>query len=83
MYFFNGRVEWNLEEGVYFEPIKEIARVYGKSCDILLGERTALNILARCSGIATRYTSYLLRKKVTLYNIIDHLFCIGVRDVLN
>jgi len=48
------RVEWNLKEGEYFEPIKEVARVYGKACNILLGERTALNILARCSGIATR-----------------------------
>ncbi|GBB84222.1 hypothetical protein RclHR1_10850001 [Rhizophagus clarus] len=48
------RVEWNLKEGEEFEPIKEVARVYGKACNILLGERTALNILARCSGIATR-----------------------------
>jgi nicotinate-nucleotide pyrophosphorylase (carboxylating) len=49
------RVEWNLKEGEEFKPIKEVARVYGKACNILLGERTALNILARCSGIATRY----------------------------
>ncbi|PKK65453.1 nicotinate-nucleotide diphosphorylase [Rhizophagus irregularis] len=48
------RVEWNLKEGEEFEPIKEVARVYGRACNILLGERTALNILARCSGIATR-----------------------------
>ncbi|CAG8442285.1 12077_t:CDS:2 [Cetraspora pellucida] len=47
-------VEWFLKEGDYFEPIKEIAKVKGKACNILLGERTALNIIARCSGIATR-----------------------------
>ncbi|CAG8693127.1 4298_t:CDS:2, partial [Racocetra fulgida] len=45
---------WFLKEGEYFEPIKEIAKVKGKACNILLGERTALNIIARCSGIATR-----------------------------
>jgi nicotinate-nucleotide pyrophosphorylase (carboxylating) len=64
-----GRVEWNLKEGDYFEPIKEVARVYGKSCNILLGERTALNILARCSGIATRYIVIYLRKKFIIYSI--------------
>jgi nicotinate-nucleotide pyrophosphorylase (carboxylating) len=42
-------------EGESFEPVMEIARVRGRSCDLLLGERTALNIIARCSGIATRF----------------------------
>ncbi|CAG8829848.1 25322_t:CDS:2 [Gigaspora margarita] len=47
-------VEWFLNEGDYFEPIKEIAKVQGNACNILIGERIALNIIARCSGIATR-----------------------------
>ncbi|KAL1924179.1 uncharacterized protein VTP21DRAFT_7214 [Calcarisporiella thermophila] len=46
------KVEWFLNEGDTFEPVKEVARVYGKARNILLGERTALNIIARCSGIA-------------------------------
>ncbi|CAJ0767354.1 7080_t:CDS:2, partial [Entrophospora sp. SA101] len=56
----NCSVDWFLEEGECFEPVKEIAHVTGRACDILLGERTALNILARCSGIARRFNLYLL-----------------------
>jgi len=47
-------VEWHIQEGDLFEPVKHIATVRGKARMILLGERTALNILARCSGIATQ-----------------------------
>ncbi|KAI9207782.1 Quinolinate phosphoribosyl transferase [Polychytrium aggregatum] len=52
------RVEWKVQEGAEFTPgpegKKEIARVYGKARNLLLGERPALNMLARASGIATR-----------------------------
>ncbi|RUS20067.1 nicotinate-nucleotide pyrophosphorylase [Endogone sp. FLAS-F59071] len=48
------RVEWLMSEGTYFTPIKEVARVHGKACNLLLGERIALNLIARCSGIAYR-----------------------------
>ncbi|KAF9821298.1 hypothetical protein IEO21_00906 [Rhodonia placenta] len=47
-------VEWHLEEGVTFEPVRHVATVRGKARHILLGERVALNMLARCSGIATK-----------------------------
>lgn len=47
------RVEWHIAEGDEFEPIKHIATVRGKARYLLLGERVALNLLARCSGIAT------------------------------
>jgi len=47
-------VEWLLQEGTAFEPIIEVAKVYGSARNLLLGERTALNMLARASGIATR-----------------------------
>ncbi|KAF8263237.1 nicotinate-nucleotide diphosphorylase [Lactarius quietus] len=46
-------VEWHVAEGDEFEPIKQIATVRGKARYLLLGERIALNLLARCSGIAT------------------------------
>lgn len=49
------RVEWRLAEGEAVEPIHDAATVRGPVRQILLGERVALNILARCSGIATKY----------------------------
>ncbi|TFK28893.1 nicotinate-nucleotide diphosphorylase [Coprinopsis marcescibilis] len=47
-------IEWHMDEGDVFEPIKHVATVNGKARQILLGERVALNLLARCSGIATK-----------------------------
>ncbi|KAG4303680.1 hypothetical protein PCANB_000020 [Pneumocystis canis] len=47
-------VEWYLEEGKEIIPVQKIASVYGMAKNILLGERIALNILSRCSGIATK-----------------------------
>ncbi|KAK0498560.1 Quinolinate phosphoribosyl transferase [Armillaria luteobubalina] len=49
-----GLVEWHIKEGETFEPIKHVATVKGKARHLLLGERVALNMLARCSGIATQ-----------------------------
>ena len=49
-----GRVEWHIKEGETFQPVKHVATVKGKARHLLLGERVALNILARCSGIATK-----------------------------
>jgi len=43
-----------MKEGEKFQPIKHVATVKGKARHLLLGERIALNILARCSGIATK-----------------------------
>jgi nicotinate-nucleotide pyrophosphorylase (carboxylating) len=48
------RVEWHMKEGDVFQPIKRVATVTGKARHLLLGERVALNLLARCSGIATK-----------------------------
>jgi len=48
------KVEWHLQEGEEFDPIKHVATVRGKVRYLLLGERVALNLLARCSGIATK-----------------------------
>ena len=50
------RVEWHHSEG-YFIPSNtkiHVATVCGPARKILLGERVALNTLARCSGIATK-----------------------------
>ena len=46
-------VEWLEEEGVFLEPVKEVAIVKGKARHLLLGERIALNIITRASGVAS------------------------------
>ncbi|KAK0254087.1 nicotinate-nucleotide diphosphorylase (carboxylating) [Friedmanniomyces endolithicus] len=56
-------VEWHVKEGeeVGREGKKQhVATVRGPTRCVLLGERVALNILARCSGIATKSHSLLL-----------------------
>ncbi|KAF2084567.1 nicotinate-nucleotide pyrophosphorylase [Saccharata proteae CBS 121410] len=57
-------VEWHIKEGEVFDPVKHCATVRGPVRKLLLGERVALNTLARCSGIATKSDSLLtlLRK---------------------
>ncbi|EJD01009.1 nicotinate-nucleotide diphosphorylase [Fomitiporia mediterranea MF3/22] len=47
-------VEWHMQEGEEFDPVKHVATVRGRARLLLLGERVALNLLARCSGIATK-----------------------------
>lgn len=48
-------VDWNVKEGERIEPVTVCAIVRGPMRKLLLGERVALNILARCSGIATKW----------------------------
>ncbi|KAG8624017.1 hypothetical protein KVT40_008993 [Elsinoe batatas] len=48
-------VEWHFDEGVELSGKKEqVATVRGPVRNVLLGERVALNVLARCSGIASQ-----------------------------
>eukprot|EP00057_Strongylocentrotus_purpuratus_P005561 XP_003731254.1 PREDICTED: nicotinate-nucleotide pyrophosphorylase [carboxylating]-like [Strongylocentrotus purpuratus] len=46
-------VHWQTTEGAFLEPIFQAAIVKGKARNILMGERTALNCIARASGVAT------------------------------
>lgn len=49
------KVEWHLSEGDWVDGQKtKVATVSGTARMLLLGERVALNTLARCSGIATK-----------------------------
>jgi nicotinate-nucleotide pyrophosphorylase len=50
----NYSVEWHVKEGEVLKPIQTCAHVYGPVRQILIGERTALNMMARCSGIASQ-----------------------------
>jgi nicotinate-nucleotide pyrophosphorylase (carboxylating) len=51
-------VRWHFQEGVFIDPKDKgkvkVATVTGPTRKLLLGERVALNTLARCSGVATR-----------------------------
>ena len=46
-------VEWLYPEGAVLQPVCEVARVSGPVNRVLQGERTALNVLTRASGVAT------------------------------
>ncbi len=55
------KVTWNFKEGDYLDPNKigkngkiPVAKVEGPVKNVLIAERTALNLLARASGIATQ-----------------------------
>ena len=63
------QVEWHFDEGAYLDPRAQggkikVATVSGPTRKLLLGERVALNTLARCSGVASksRRTLDLVRK---------------------
>lgn len=53
-------IQWNFKEGSWLEPSKSehgkivVAVVEGPIKNVLIAERIALNILSRCSGIATQ-----------------------------
>ncbi|EHH60308.1 Nicotinate-nucleotide pyrophosphorylase [carboxylating], partial [Macaca fascicularis] len=49
----NCQVSWFLPEGSKLVPVARVAEVRGPAHSLLLGERVALNMLARCSGIAS------------------------------
>lgn len=40
-------MEWHINEGDAFEPVKHIATIRGAVRFLLLGERVALNVLSR------------------------------------
>ena len=46
-------VEWLYPEGSQLTPVCEVAKVSGPANKLLQGERTALNVLTRASGVAT------------------------------
>lgn len=55
----NCQIKWLHSEGDHIEigsENKVVAEISGEARNLLLGERVALNILARASAIATRYT---------------------------
>ncbi|XP_069507746.1 nicotinate-nucleotide pyrophosphorylase [carboxylating] [Ambystoma mexicanum] len=61
-------VEWTHTEGTWLEPVTRVALVRGKVRHLLLGERVALNCLARCSGIATAAWKVVSQAKDTQWH---------------
>ncbi|BGP32193.1 nicotinate-nucleotide diphosphorylase (carboxylating) [Rhodotorula toruloides] len=66
-------VEWHLSEGADVKPTKEtpkikVATVRGPARCLLLGERVALNTMARCSGIAWKSRKVLLKARQLGWN---------------
>jgi nicotinate-nucleotide pyrophosphorylase (carboxylating) len=53
-------VQWNLHDGDSMAAGAQIARVSGRLRSILTGERTALNFLCHCSGVATMTHRYVM-----------------------
>ncbi|XP_053411112.1 nicotinate-nucleotide pyrophosphorylase [carboxylating] [Nycticebus coucang] len=49
----NCQVSWFFPEGSKLVPVAKVAEVRGPAHCLLLGERVALNMLARCSGVAS------------------------------
>lgn len=66
-------VEWHATEGSHIERTAsggfktKIATVTGPARGILLGERVALNILARCSGVASMSRGFLVNLRSAGY----------------
>ncbi|MEJ7750261.1 MAG: carboxylating nicotinate-nucleotide diphosphorylase [Thermoleophilaceae bacterium] len=58
------------EEGVWREP-GEVVRIAGPAAGILAGERVALNLLGRLSGVATITASYVRAIEGTGARILD------------
>jgi nicotinate-nucleotide pyrophosphorylase (carboxylating) len=55
----NVAVEWQMHDGEAVRPGAELGRVSGSLQSILTGERTALNFLSHCSGIASLTRRYV------------------------
>ena len=60
-----------LDEGARVVKGDIIATVHGNAADLLMGERVALNLLQRLSGIATLTSSYVEAVKDTKARIVD------------
>lgn len=67
------KTEWHYKEGTYLDPKAAggkipVATVTGPTRKLLLGERVALNTLARCSGVATKSRKMLELVRGAGYN---------------
>jgi nicotinate-nucleotide pyrophosphorylase (carboxylating) len=68
-----GEVEWHAaaSDGSYVEAGAEVVHLNGSLRSILTGERTALNLLARLSGVATLTSEFVVAAGETTARIVD------------
>lgn len=66
-------VTWEVlvEEGTVVNPNTDVVKLSGPAKSILTGERTALNILQRASGIATTTAEYVKKLEGTSTRVTD------------
>ena len=57
------KIKWFYDDGSLLEPICKVAEISGQVQNLLKGERLALNIITRASGIATLGFQFLERKR--------------------
>lgn len=65
------RIKFNVNEGEDIEPGKAVCYIEGQATSILKGERVALNLLSRVSGIATITKKYVDKAKPYNVEIYD------------
>ncbi|MDD5680817.1 MAG: carboxylating nicotinate-nucleotide diphosphorylase [Candidatus Omnitrophica bacterium] len=65
------RIKFNSKDGDSVEPGKAIAYLEGPAASILKGERVALNLLSRSSGIATLTKKFVDKVKKYSVDIMD------------
>jgi nicotinate-nucleotide pyrophosphorylase (carboxylating) len=64
-------VDWHVVDGAALEPGTRVATLSGSARSILTGERTALNLLGRLSGIATRTRDFVRLVEGTGVRVVD------------
>lgn len=64
-------IEWLIEEGQRVSKGEKIAEVKGIAANVLMAERTALNILQRMSGIATLTSTFVEEANNPKVRIVD------------
>lgn len=67
----NVQVDLNIHDGAKVTPKEVVATLRGNTRNILTGERTALNLLQRMSGVATLTNKYVEAVKGTNAIIVD------------
>ncbi len=65
------KIEFKMEDGDILDKNKEILVLYGDGKSLLKGERLALNILQRLSGIATLTSKYIEKIKDLDVKLLD------------
>lgn len=67
----NININWFIKEGEKVKSGQKIAEVVGAAVNILMAERTALNLLQRMSGIASMTSEFVAKTEGTRAKVVD------------